>query len=83
MDALSDILDLLKFNGSLYFTTEFTAPWGIQVPKYQNVARFHLASGGDCWVNIEGVEPVVFLNNSTPTECAKEIYYYIKGDVDE
>ena len=63
MDALSDILDLLKFKGSLYFTTEFTAPWGIQVPKYQNVARFHLASGGDCWVNVEGADNPVLLSS--------------------
>lgn len=62
MDVLSDILDLLKFKGSLYFTTEFTAPFGIQVPHYQNVARFHMATGGDCWVNVEGSDGPVLLS---------------------
>lgn len=63
MDVLSDILDLLKFKGSLYFTTEFRAPWGIQVPRYQNVARFHLATGGDCWVNVDGSSEPVLLSS--------------------
>jgi len=59
MDVLSDILDTLRFNGSLYFTTILTAPWGIQVPHYENVARFHLAVGGECWVRVNGVaDPV-------------------------
>ncbi len=45
MDVLSDILDTLKFKGSFYFSTNFTAPWGVQVPSYKNVARFHLVLG--------------------------------------
>lgn len=52
MDVLSDILDLLKIRGSFYFATAFNAPWGIQVPDYQNVARFHMAVGGDCWIKV-------------------------------
>ena len=52
MDVLSDILDTLKFKGSLYFSTEFRPPWGIEVPRYKNVARFHLAVGGDFWVEV-------------------------------
>lgn len=63
MDVLSDILDLLKFRGSLYFAAEFSAPWGIQVPRYENVARFHLATGGDCWVNIAGASDPVMLSS--------------------
>ncbi len=63
MDVLSDILDLLKFKGSLYFATEFTAPWGIQVPSYRNVARFHMATGGDCWVNVSGPSDPVLLSS--------------------
>ncbi|WP_262694868.1 AraC family transcriptional regulator [Kordiimonas aquimaris] len=62
MDVLSDILDLLQFRGSLYFVTEFSPPWGVQVPAYQNVARFHLAIGGECWVKVEGVEKPVLLS---------------------
>lgn len=63
MDVLSDILDTLNFKGSLYFTTEFSAPWGVEVPRYENVARFHLAIGGECWVTVEGVERPVHLRS--------------------
>ena len=37
MDLLSDILAVMKLRGTLYFRTAFTAPWGIEVPPYENV----------------------------------------------
>lgn len=49
---LSDILDALKMRGSLYFRTEFSPPWGVRVPAFSNVARFHLVSRGQCWVKV-------------------------------
>jgi AraC family transcriptional activator of mtrCDE len=30
----------------------FTPPWGIEVPAYENVARFHFAHRGDCQVRV-------------------------------
>ena len=39
MDVLSDILDTLKLQGTLYFTTEFRPPWGLRVPLHRRVAR--------------------------------------------
>ncbi len=58
MDVFSDILDLLKFQGCLYFTTCFNAPWGVEVPDFKQVARFHLVVEGECWVVVEGKDPV-------------------------
>ena len=52
MDVLSDILDTLRFRSALYFTTEFRPPWGVAVPRYSNVARFHLVMDGACWVRV-------------------------------
>lgn len=63
MDVLSDILSTLKFKGSLYFSTNFTAPWGVQVPRYKNVARFHLAVGGDFWIKIKDNEDHIHLSS--------------------
>ncbi|PCI62234.1 MAG: hypothetical protein COB37_07130 [Kordiimonadales bacterium] len=54
MDVLSDILETLSFKGSLYFTTEFSQPFGIAVPTYKNVMRFHLVLGGSCWIRLAG-----------------------------
>ncbi|MEP4195222.1 MAG: AraC family transcriptional regulator [Aliishimia sp.] len=59
LDLLSDILTSLSMRGSLYFRTSFTKPWGVAVPSYENVARFHFAHRGACLVSVDGVtEPV-------------------------
>jgi len=54
MDVLSDVLAQLRLAGSLYFRTEFTSPWAVKVPRYNQVARFHFAHRGACFVRIEG-----------------------------
>ena len=59
MDVLSEILGTLDLRGTLYFSTEFRPPWGVRVPRFERVARFHLNLRGDCWVGIEGSEPVL------------------------
>lgn len=61
MDALSDILSLMKLSGTLYFRTSFTSPWSIAVPPYEDVARFHFAHRGRCLVRVEGAGPPVLL----------------------
>lgn len=53
MDILTDILDTLRFQGSLYFLTELTSPWSIYVPEKPNVARFHIVIRGQGWVQVE------------------------------
>ena len=32
MDTLSEILRTVKLSGSLYFRTDLSAPWGLEVP---------------------------------------------------
>lgn len=54
MDLLSDILFHMRLTGTLYFRTSFTSPWGVRVPNFGNVARFHFAHKGACLVRIEG-----------------------------
>ena len=61
MDLLSDILSCLRLTGTLYFRTSFTAPWSIQVPAFENVARFHFAHRGRCLVRIGDDGPRVEL----------------------
>lgn len=61
MDLLSDVLALLKLKGTLYFRTAFSPPWGLLVPAYENVARFHLVHRGRCWLEVAGVEGPVLL----------------------
>ena len=52
LDTLSDILSRLSLAGTLYFRTSFSSPWGVAVPSFERVARFHFAHRGDCMVHI-------------------------------
>lgn len=55
-DALSQILNSLKLRGSIYFHTSFSPPWAVEVPAFGNVARFHMAMRGGCWLAVAGLE---------------------------
>lgn len=61
LDLLSDILTSLSMRGTLYFRTSLTSPWGIEVPSFENVARFHFAHRGDCLIEVNGAEKPVAL----------------------
>ncbi len=61
MDLLSDILNVMQLSGTLYFRTSFTAPWGLQVPQFENVARFHYVHRGRCFAQVSGHEEPVAL----------------------
>lgn len=54
LDLLSDILTRLSLRGTLYFRTSFTEPWGVKVPPFSDVARFHYVHRGECVVRVEG-----------------------------
>lgn len=62
LDVLSDILIRLSVQGTLYFRTCFTAPFGVKVPQFSNVARFHYAHRGSCRVAVSGCSRVVLLD---------------------
>ena len=62
MDLLSDILRTMQLSGTLYFRTSFTAPWGVDVPPFQNVSRFHYAHRGRCFVHVGDETTPVLLN---------------------
>lgn len=58
MDILNDIFSTLNLQGALYFRTDFTPPWGVSVPQYEQAARFHLVIQGSCHVQINGSSAV-------------------------
>jgi len=61
LDLLSDILTRLSLRGTLYFRTSFTEPWGVRVPAFRDVARFHFAHRGEALVRIGGRSAPVHL----------------------
>lgn len=68
MDALSDVLRLVRLTGAVFLEAEFSAPWcisapsGVKVctghmPQAQHVATYHLVTAGSCEVVFGGESP--------------------------
>ena len=68
MDALSDVLRLVRLTGAVFLDAEFTAPWclgepsGLEVcvehmPSAQHVVIYHLVTEGACQVGLDGEAP--------------------------
>ena len=47
MDVLSDILSKIKLSSVVYFKSDFSKPWGMEVPKGP-FAQFHIVTKGQC-----------------------------------
>ena len=47
MDVLSDILEKVKLSSVVYFKSDFSTPWGMDVPK-SPFAQFHIVTRGQC-----------------------------------
>ncbi|MCG8589995.1 MAG: AraC family transcriptional regulator [Proteobacteria bacterium] len=59
-DVLSDVLDTLELESSVYFRAELTSPFSIAVPENKNVVRFHIAGEGRCSISVAGEAPIEF-----------------------
>lgn len=59
MDVLTDVLSNLRLRGDTYFRTEFLGSWGVAVPADGATIRFHLVVRGQCWIAVDGEEPVL------------------------
>lgn len=47
MDILSDILSKVKLSSVVYFKSDFSEPWGMDIPKGP-FAQFHIVTKGQC-----------------------------------
>lgn len=56
-DVLGDILETLRFRGSIFFRSDLAAPWGMSLTKTGN-PRFHIALSGECFVGAAGDDGV-------------------------
>ena len=54
-DVLGDILETLRFRGSVFFRSDLAAPWGIALQELR-VPRFHIALSGTCYIGAAGQE---------------------------
>lgn len=56
-DVLGDILETLRFRGSIFFRSNLAAPWGIALPA-TGIPRFHIVLAGECFIGSERHPPV-------------------------
>ena len=56
-DVLGDILETLRFRGSLFFSSDLAAPWGMSLPK-TGIPRFHIVLSGECFVGSDDHDAV-------------------------
>ncbi len=69
MDALSEILRVVRLTGAIFIHARFTAPWCYQSPSAdtaapllepgaERVVIFHLLTEGECYVGMKGQPPL-------------------------
>lgn len=57
-DYLGEALHLLKLSGTFYCQAELRAPWGIDMPPFEDCLLMHVITAGQCWLKLPGEEPV-------------------------
>ena len=69
MDALSEVLRVIRLDSAIYFNAEFTEPWCLTTPQSRALAPtltrgaahviiYHLLCEGRAYVQVEGGEPI-------------------------
>src|SRR5262245_36245624 len=56
VDPLGDALRILRMSGVFYCRSEFTAPWGLALPAFDQSMMFHVVTEGRCWVDVDEAE---------------------------
>jgi AraC-like DNA-binding protein len=65
MDAVSDVLRVVRLSGAVYLNGTFTAPWCVlgrtdaalcaaYLPRSERVVSYHLIIEGSCWAQLAG-----------------------------
>jgi len=57
-DVLTDVLETVRVGAACYGRVEAAAPWGIGVPADEEDAKFHVVLSGECWLDVEGQDPI-------------------------
>jgi AraC-like DNA-binding protein len=56
-DPLGEALHGLRMDSSLYTRSEFTAPWGLELPAMPGHVMFHAVTSGRCFLEVAGDAP--------------------------
>ena len=52
-DVLSEVLAVTRLKGTVYFSAELRAPWGIALPQRRR-APFYVVTRGQCEITLDG-----------------------------
>jgi AraC-like DNA-binding protein len=53
-DPLGEALHFLRMSGIFYCRSEFTAPWQLALPPFEDCVMFHIVTSGRCWLRVPG-----------------------------
>ncbi|NKB58354.1 MAG: hypothetical protein GKS00_18670 [Alphaproteobacteria bacterium] len=53
LDPLSEILRLIRLKGCVYFQSDFSSPWGMEMGAGP-FAQYHVVVRGQCWLTLRG-----------------------------
>jgi AraC-like DNA-binding protein len=56
VDPLGEALHFLRMNGVFYCRSEFTAPWGLTLPRFESCMMFHVVTAGEAWLRVDGAD---------------------------
>ena len=56
-DVLVDVLETLRFRGSIFFRSDLAAPWGMSLAN-DGAPRFHIVLSGECFVGAKGHDDI-------------------------
>lgn len=56
IDPLGGALHFLRMTGIFYCRCEFTAPWGLTLPIFQDCMMFHVVMEGELLLEVEGAD---------------------------
>jgi AraC-like DNA-binding protein len=57
MDALTNVLRLLRLRTNVFLHSSFCGVWAVDTSG-QKKAAFHVVSSGDCWLHLDGQAPI-------------------------
>lgn len=55
-DPLGEALHFLRMSGIFYCRSEFSAPWGLELPVMKDFLMFHVVTAGQCRIKVKGGE---------------------------
>jgi AraC-like DNA-binding protein len=53
VDPLGEVLHFLRMSGVFYCRSEFSEPWGLELPPMRNCLMFHFVTSGRCWLEVD------------------------------